>query len=74
MSLGTAADVQSLLDRERRRGRVGDVQEAQGAVYGVRQRRSRCLYGRQRIRASNGAERLQAYQVPFHQRVLTEGI
>lgn len=70
MPLGAAADVQSLLDRERRRGGVGDVQEAQGAVYGIRQRRSRCLHGGQRLRPPNGAERLQAYQVPLHQRVL----
>ena len=70
MPLGAHIALQGMLDRERRPAGTGNVQETQGAVHGLRQGWPRCVPGRLGLCAPNGAERFQAYKVPFHERVL----
>ena len=69
--LGTREPLQGLLDRERRPCRARSLQEAQVPVHGQGPRGARRLPGRLGLRAPDGADGLQAHQVPLHERVLT---
>ena len=59
-----------MLDRERRRGRTGELQKAQISVYGESQGRTRCLHCRLRLGVVYGTGGLQEYQVPLRERIL----